>query len=122
MSVDDTTPVAEEAAGPQEYSEIAQKSAVVTVGNAGAVTVTINGSEAKVETGNDGLGYVYVKIEDGKLVFGDAAKSKSSSDGESGSSDGSGESSSSDSSEYVDDDYYLDEDQDGYNDFTGEPM
>ena len=120
IDTDDATPVAEEAAGPQEYSETAEKSAVITVGNPDAVKVTINGQEANAESGNDGLSYIYVKIEDGKLVFGDAAKPKSS-DSSSSSSDGSS-SSSSDGSEYVDDDYYLDEDQDGYNDFTGEPM
>ncbi|MGI6221854.1 MAG: RodZ domain-containing protein [Coriobacteriales bacterium] len=125
IDTDGATPVAEEAVGPQEYTETATSSAVITIGNADAAKVTINGTEANVETGSDGLGYVYVKIEDGKLVFGDAAKPKSSSssDGESGSdSNSSDSSSSSDGSEYVDDEYYLDEDQDGYNDFTGEPM
>ena len=119
IDTDDTTPVAEEAAGPQEFSETAEKSAVITVGNAAAVKVMINGTEANVETGDNGLGYVYVKIEDGKLVFGDAAKSKSSSNGES-NSNGSSSDEYSDVSD--DESYLLDEDQDGYNDFTGEPM
>ena len=69
IETDDTTPVAEQVQGPQNYEYTVTSKAVLEIGNPSYVTVKVNSKEVELNTTEDGLGTLTItRADDGTVT------------------------------------------------------
>lgn len=70
VTADDETVTAETITGPEELTYTPASNITLSIGNASAVTVTVDGEETDLDTDSNGLGSLTLTYEDGEVVRG----------------------------------------------------